>query len=158
MLVLLFYLGDIMYAISCEKIREIVPVTTLKTVPGAPEFFAGFFNYRGEIVPVLDLCRLIRDQGCVMRLSTRIILADYHGQDGRSHILGLMAERVTETIKKEPGSLISPSVQLKEALYLDKIIMEKGSMIQHINLDLLPDCIAFLPDADNGGKNALRRY
>ncbi|RLB99757.1 MAG: chemotaxis protein CheW, partial [Deltaproteobacteria bacterium] len=46
MLILLFYIGNIMYTIKCEKVREIAPMVTLKEIPHTPDFFAGFFNYR----------------------------------------------------------------------------------------------------------------
>ena len=77
MLVLLFYLGDVTYTIKCDKVREIAPMVALKTMPHAPDFFAGLFNYRGMIVPVIDLCQLIQGRPCQIRLSTRIILVDY---------------------------------------------------------------------------------
>ena len=99
MLVLLFYLGDVMYTIECQHVREIAPMVTLKELPRAPEFFVGFFNYRGMIVPVIDLGQLIHDSPCRKRLSTRIILVDYLKNDSTPAVYGLIAERVTEAIK-----------------------------------------------------------
>ena len=145
MLALLFYLGDAMYSISCNKVREIVPMMTLKTVPHGPEFFTGFFNYRGEIVPVIDLCSLISGSPCNMRLSTRIILVDYTGENDRSYLLGLVAERVTETMRIPEENFVSSGVSLESAPYLHGILMENNHMIQYIDLDFLPDCIGFLP-------------
>ena len=51
MLVLLFYLGDVMYTMKCEKVREVAPLVKLKEMPHTPDYFAGLFNYRGVIVP-----------------------------------------------------------------------------------------------------------
>ncbi|MEZ4526340.1 MAG: chemotaxis protein CheW [Desulfobacterales bacterium] len=142
-LALLFYLGDGMYTVSCDKIKEIVPMVTLSTVDQGPAYFAGFFNYRGEIVPVIDLCRLIRGVPCRMRLSTRIILVTYTGKNSDSFTMGLMAERITETVRK---SGFSPSpVRLKDAPYLGGILMDGKNMIRHIEVDRLPNCLAFLP-------------
>ncbi len=149
MLALLFHIGDTMYTIKCDKIREIAPMVMLKTVPHAPDYFAGYFNYRGAIVPVMDLCRLIQGGPCRMRLSTRIILVDYPGPDNTSYIIGLMAERVTETVKKPEDAFKQSGVRSKDAPYLGGIVMEHGEMIQYIDLDLLPDCINFLPEVEN---------
>jgi len=151
-LALLFYLGDGMYTVSCDKIKEIVPMINLSTVDRGPAYFAGFFSYRGKIVPVIDLCRLIRGVPCRMRLSTRIILVQYGlmqygGKNSNSCTMGLMAERITETIRKS-GFTPSP-VHLKEAPYLGDIMMEGKNMIRHIEVDCLPDCLDFLP-ADRG--------
>jgi len=142
-LALLFYLGDGMYTVSCDKIKEIVPMINLSTVDQGPAYFAGFFNYRGEIVPVMDLCRLVRGGPCRMRLSTRIILVSYTGKNSSSCTMGLMAERITETIRKS-GFAPSP-VRLREAPYLGDIMMEGKNMIRHIEVDCLPDCLDFLP-------------
>ncbi|OQY59171.1 MAG: hypothetical protein B6245_08075 [Desulfobacteraceae bacterium 4572_88] len=146
MLILLFYIGNVMYTIKCENVREIAPMVKLKEIPHTPDFFAGFFNYRGIIVPVIDLCQLVRGCPCRMRLSTRIILVDYLGKDGTAHILGLMAERVTETVRKTKDAFVQPGIKSEEAPYLGGIVMEQKKMIQYIDLDKLPDCINFLPD------------
>lgn len=151
-LALLFCLGDGMYTISCDKIKEIVPMINLSTVDQGPAYFAGFFNYRGKIVPVIDLCRLIRGLPCRMRLSTRIILVTSAGKNSASLTMGLMAERITETIRKS-GFAPSP-VRLKEATYLGDILMDGKQMIRHIEVDHLPDCFDFLPPDGGTGLDA----
>jgi chemotaxis-related protein WspB len=145
MLILLFYIGEAVYTVKCEKVREIAPMVTLKPVPHTPDFFAGFFNYRGTVVPVIDLCRLIQGCPCRMRLSTRIILVDYSGKGDRSDIIGLIAERVTETVRKPEDAFVFSGIRSADAPYLGGIVMEQKKMIQYIDLDLLPNCIAFLP-------------
>ncbi|MDM8538297.1 chemotaxis protein CheW [Desulfobacterales bacterium HSG17] len=149
MLSLLFYLGETMYTISCEKVREIVPMMALKKVPhkevhNDADYFAGYFNYRGEIVPVIDLCMLIQARPCEMRLSTRIILAEYSGNNINPYLLGLIAERVTETIRRPRESFVSTAVSMENAPYLRGILMEDNQMIQNIDLEFLPDAISFL--------------
>lgn len=144
MLVLLFYLGDVMYTIECQYVREIVPMVMLKELPRAPEFFAGFFNYRGIIVPVIDLRRLIHGVPCQMRLSTRIILIDYVQHDSTPSVYGLIAERVTEATKKSDRDFIRPDVRIQEAPYLGSLIMEEDRMIHHIDVKTLTQSLSFL--------------
>jgi chemotaxis-related protein WspB len=144
MLDLIFYLGDVVYAIPGEKVREVVPVVKLKTVAHAPDFFAGFFNYRGEFVPVIDLRRLIQEESCRLRLSSRIILVDYLGVD-RSYIVGLMAERVTDVIRTARDQFASPGFHFQNEPYLRGILMEAGEIIRQVDLDSLADSIGFLP-------------
>ncbi len=151
MLALLFCIGDVTYIIKGDKIREIAPMVALKKVPQSPVFFAGYFNYRGTIVPVIDLCQLIQGRPCQLRLSTRIILIDYSGKNTTSHILGLIAERVTEAVKKSGQAFSSPSIRSEEAPYLGGIVMDGDRMIQYLDLDCLPDCVDFLPMAENSG-------
>ncbi len=150
MLVLLFYLGKIMYAVTCEKIREITPMVALKEMPHTPGYFAGLFNYRGMIVPVIDLCRLIHGYPCQMRLSTRIILVDYLKEDHTSAVFGLIAERVTEAVRKPKKAFVSPGVSMQEFPFLGGIIMDQNEMIQFIDVDRLPSALHFPSMFENG--------
>ena len=145
MLVLLFYLGDTMYTMKCDRVREVAPIVKLKAAPHAPDYVAGLFNYRGVIVPVIDLRRLIQGQPCQMRMSTRVILVDYLKDDNTPYILGLMAERVTETARRDESAFLSPGLRMKEAPYLGSLMMEDKEMIQYVDLDRLPESFQFLP-------------
>jgi chemotaxis-related protein WspB len=158
MLALLFHIGGVRYMIRSDRVREIAPMVALKEAPHAPAYFSGYFNYRGAIVPVIDLCQLIQNAPCRMRLSTRIILVDYR-RKGTPHILGLIAERVTEAVKKPKETFASAGIRSRKAPYLGGIIMEGDEMIQYLELDRLPDCIDFLPDSaltDGNGDDAER--
>lgn len=150
MLVLIFYLGDTMYTMKCDRVREVAPMVKLKQVPHTPEYFAGLFNYRGVVVPVIDLRQLIQGCPCRMRLSTRIILVDYVKEDNSPAIVGLMAERVTDAAKKSQDAFVSPGLSVQEAPYLGGFVMEGNDMIQYIDLDLLPKSFQFLPLLEGG--------
>jgi len=139
-------------------------MVTLKQAPHTPDWFAGFFNYRGTIVPVLDLCQLIHGCACRLRLSTRIILVDYSRQDAARQdaarqdtargnaagILGMLAERVTETVEMPESAFSKPGIHSDDAPFLGGIMMEENEMIQYIDLDLLPNCLNLLPMDESG--------
>jgi len=74
MLMLLFYVGDDRYAADCRRVVEVVPTVTLKKLHNAPEYIPGLFNYRGHLVPVIDLCQMIQGMAARAYLSTRIVL------------------------------------------------------------------------------------
>ena len=101
MLLLLFTLGNHRYALEARKVIEVVPLAELKAVPRAPHFVAGILNYRGVPVPVLDLTQMNQASPSRACMSTRIILVNYITDNATPHILGLMAERVTETVKTD---------------------------------------------------------
>ncbi len=151
MLVLLFYLGDVAYTIKCDKVREVVPMVTLKEMPASPSYIAGLFNFRGTVVPVIDLCRLIHGRPCGMRLSTRIILVDYLKADGTPFLLGLMAERVTEAVRIREDAIIRAGLKMEGAPYLGGVVMEKDDMIRYIDVDKLPNSVHLLPMVQENG-------
>jgi len=137
MLLLVFYLGDEKYLIKHDSIREISPMVVLKKMPHMPDYFAGFFNYRGQVVPVIDLCQFIQGYPCRMQLSTRIMLVDYQQANQPTAILGLIAEKLTEAIRKPAATLISSGPTLPKSRYLEGFIIERDKMIPCLNLKTL---------------------
>lgn len=55
---LIFYLAERTYAVPIACIEEIVPMTELSPVPGAPSFLSGFLEVGGEPVAVISMRRL----------------------------------------------------------------------------------------------------
>ena len=52
---LTFALGEESYAVDVRKVREIIRLTNITTVPQMPAFIRGVINLRGKIIPVIDL-------------------------------------------------------------------------------------------------------
>jgi chemotaxis-related protein WspB len=153
MLTLLFYLGDDCYALAHDQIVEVIPTVDLREVPRAPDYVAGLFNYRGLIVPVIDLCQLAQGHPCRIYLSTRIILVNYLGKDGSNQTLGLMAERVTETVQQQEKACADPGIRIENAPYLGKVAMREDGeeMIQYIQVErLLSEALSDVLFVDQG--------
>lgn len=140
MLLLLFHLSNDLYAIDSAQVVEIIPLVILRKLYHAPEYVAGLFNYRGKIVPVIDLCHLIQGYPCHLCLSTRIIMVNYPRENNTMQYLGLMAEQVTDTLNKPETELIKPDFQSEQTAYLGEVIMDEQRMIQRIRVEsLLPN-------------------
>lgn len=58
---LLFCSGPQWYGVPAGSASQIVTADTLTAVPGAARHVLGVFTYRGEVVPVIDLGALRRD-------------------------------------------------------------------------------------------------
>lgn len=135
MLMLLFYVGKDIYALNTRQIVEVIPRVILRKVYHAPEYVAGMFNYRGVIVPAIDLSHLIHGESSRSHLSTRIIMVNYFTNNTKRY-MGLMAERVTETLNIPEQSIKNDPIALnKNHHYLGEMIVEDKGIIQQINLD-----------------------
>jgi chemotaxis-related protein WspB len=138
-LFLLFQLGKDRYALEASRVVEVVPLLNLKTLPQAPPGVAGIFNYRGRPVPAVDLGSLTVGHPAGERFSTRIIIVNYPDETGTNRLLGLIAEHVTEMLRKDVRDFADSGVKLGGAPYLGPILMEGDSAIQWIHEDrLLP--------------------
>jgi purine-binding chemotaxis protein CheW len=49
-----FFLGDELYGVPLDQLREVARLSHLRRVPGAPAGVAGLVNLRGEILCALD--------------------------------------------------------------------------------------------------------
>ena len=140
MLLLSFYIGSERYSISALDVVEILPLTQLKKIPKAPEFILGLLDYRGTPSPVIDLCKLIETHHCNKVLSSRIIMVNYIDANNQSHILGITAEKVTETININRDDFHNSGVTLQETPFLGAIANTKQGMLQFVEIqNLLPD-------------------
>ncbi len=142
MLMLLFQLGDGQYAIPAGEVLEIAPQVDLETIAMAPDCVCGLFNYRGLHVPVVDLCRLVNNSPCKDSFTSRIILANYLLPDGSHRVLGLLAERVTETINIDEEAFTSTGVNMEQAPFLGNAARCEPGLVQRISVsELLPETI-----------------
>jgi len=137
MLFLTFQLGCDRYAIEANRVLEVLPLLAIKRLPQAPRGVAGIFNLRGHPVPALDLNELSFGRPAGERLTTRIIVVQHTAAGGQKHPLGLIAEYVTQTMRKEPKDFVHPGVSLTTAPYLGPVLMDLQGPIQWLHTEHL---------------------
>jgi chemotaxis-related protein WspB len=152
MLLLCFSLGDERFALEASKVQEIIPLVRMKTIPKAPEWMAGVMCYHGQTAPVIDLCAMNIERSAEKRLSTRIILVRFTVHDKAEHLLGLMAERVTETLHRQAEDFTPTGVHTPDAPYLGGVSSDREGMLQWVEIDkLLPDKVQDLLFQETSG-------
>ena len=135
MLLLLFEVGSNRFGIDASEIVEVIPLVSLKNVPHAPDCVAGVFNYRGQIVPVIDVNALLGEKPARSRLSTRIILVKPPKAASGERLLGILAERATETLSCRKEDLQPPGITVEGARYLGEILAHAGGLVQRVTVD-----------------------
>ena len=139
MLFLLMQLDGDRYALDIGQVAVVLPLIHLRTVPGAPAAVAGIIDYGGSPVPVIDLSRLFANRAAHRRLGTRIVLVRYTAQ----HVLGLIAERATETVRREPSDFQPSGLTRKEPPHLDLVALDATGPVHWIDVSrLLPEPLA----------------
>jgi chemotaxis-related protein WspB len=140
MLLLLFEIGNGRYALETNQIIEIVPLVNLKKIPTTPAYVAGLMNYRGEGIPVVNLCQLVDNAPIEDALSTRIIIVSYPIKNLGDRPLGLIANNVTETIRTKLSKPPPTGVLMDKSLYGGEIAPETSDMIQWFDIKkMLPE-------------------
>lgn len=138
-LLLLFSAGGLLYAIESRHVVEVIPRVNLRPALTQSDQLAGMFNYRGVVLPVLDLCRWIHGSACGGQLSSRIIMVKVASgsEPAEQPCLGLLAEGVTDTLSR-PLSVFQQSTLSGDApSCLGGLHVEERGMVQLLHLERL---------------------
>jgi len=134
MLLLLFEVETNRFGIEASEIVEVIPLVSLKRIPRAPDCIAGVFSHRGQVVPVVDVNALLGERPARSLLSTRIVLVRLPGAGSEGRLLGILAERATETLSCRQEEFQPPGVNVEGAQYLGEILPHPGGLVQRVTV------------------------
>jgi chemotaxis-related protein WspB len=121
MLFLLFQIGPERFALAASQVERILPLVQLRPLPQAPTGIAGIFDYGGIPVPALDLSLLLLGWPSPARMSTRIALVNYPDGRGGQHLLGLIVENATDTVRLQASDFAPSGVSSPATPYLGEV-------------------------------------
>lgn len=134
MAMLLFYVGTNRYAVDSKCIIKIVPQVFLEKMPSAPAYVAGFLNWLGLPIPVIDFSRLIEGRESRHAFHSRIMLLK-DSISGRH--LGLLGEKVVDILDLSPHQFLTGSFYFSHYPYLAGIYNDDKGIIQRIDVEEL---------------------
>ncbi|MBK8218664.1 MAG: purine-binding chemotaxis protein CheW [Myxococcales bacterium] len=108
-----FVVGDVTYAVGVEHVREVTNPLSVVVLPGAPRAVIGVADFRGKIVPVVDLRLRFGLEHQASTRKTKWLVVEI---DGR--LVGLVVDHVTDvfgTVEGGPrptGELVSTEAAL----------------------------------------------
>jgi purine-binding chemotaxis protein CheW len=94
---LTFSLAGEEYGIEITKIREIIGMMPITTVPQTPDSIKGVINLRGKVIPVVDLRLRFGMDEVDYTEKTCILVAELAGQAGNI-LMGVVVDTVSEVL------------------------------------------------------------
>ncbi len=94
---LTFSLANEEYGIGILKIKEIIGMMPITTVPQTPMFVKGVINLRGKVIPVIDLRLRFDMEGIDYTERTCIIVVEIHGKTS-TVLIGIVVDSVSEVL------------------------------------------------------------
>jgi purine-binding chemotaxis protein CheW len=94
---LTFTLADEEYGIGILKIKEIIGMMPVTTVPQTPKFVKGVINLRGKVIPVIDLRLKFEMESIDYTERTCIIVVEIDGT-GENVEIGTVVDSVSEVL------------------------------------------------------------
>lgn len=97
-------LGDELFALPIEHIREIIEFGGLTEIPLMPSFLRGVINLRGAVVPVIDLAVRFGRERTAIAKRTCIVIVEA-AQEDTVQLLGVIVDAVNAVLAVEPHQL-----------------------------------------------------
>ncbi len=95
---LTFELGGEEYGLEILKVKEIIGIMNITSVPQTPEYVKGVINLRGKVIPVIDLRLKFGMEPLEYNERTCIIVVDIVGRSGNRIIMGIVVDSVSEVL------------------------------------------------------------
>ncbi len=94
---LTFTLAKEEYGIGIKKVKEIIGMMPVTSVPRTPDFVKGVINLRGKVIPVIDLRLRFGLEGVEHTDRTCIIVVEIQGVSGKL-VIGIVVDSVSEVL------------------------------------------------------------
>jgi purine-binding chemotaxis protein CheW len=102
-----FKLGDELFAINVNQVREVLELSQITKVPSEPKYMRGVVNVRGKATPVVDLRLKFGLPSAPDTINSRIVVMELD-LDGEQTVVGGIADSVHEVVELEPGQINPP--------------------------------------------------
>lgn len=141
-----FCLDDETYGINVLQVREVLRVSEITPVPGAPGHVLGVIHLRGSVVTVVDARRSFRVSARPADEAARIIVVEVG-----ENVVGLFVDTVAEVLELTQSMVEPPPSVGNEAnsKYIDGVVNHPGGIL------VLVDITKMLSD---GGWQELANY
>ncbi len=129
-----FSLDEETYGINVMQVQEVLKVTEIAPVPGAPDYVLGIINLRGNVVTVVDTRRRFGLMPKESDDSTRIVIIEANKQ-----VLGILVDSVAEVVEITADQIeTAPQVGNEEtSRYIQGVFSREGRLIILVDLNKL---------------------
>ncbi len=129
-----FRLENETYGINVMQVQEVLRVTEIAPVPGAPDYVMGIINLRGNVVTVLDTRRRFGLPPKEQDDSTRIVVIE-----ADQTVVGILVDSVAEVVELNRSAVeSSPNVGNDESSkFIEGVATHEGELLILVDINKL---------------------
>jgi len=101
---LTFSLADEEYGIRILKVKEIIGIMAITSIPQTPGYLKGVINLRGKVIPVIDLRLKFGMEATAYTERTCIIVVEISDRN-RKIQMGIIVDSVSEVLNVKQGEI-----------------------------------------------------
>ena len=95
-----FKLNKEEFGIDIMNVKEIIPYEESTQIPNSPDFMEGVINYRGNVIPIINLNKRFKLASKETTGDTRIIVISLKGKE-----IGFIVDEATQTLRLEEDQI-----------------------------------------------------
>lgn len=111
------------FAVDSGLIQEVVRIPLITPLPGAPAFLVGVAGHRGDVVPIVDLARLLGRGETALGSRSRMAMARADGM-----AVGLLADEVLGLARVQASARQPPPLGTEDGEFISGVIIGKEPM------------------------------
>ncbi len=131
-----FRLDQEVYGVNVMQVQEVLRLTDIAPVPGAPDYVLGIINLRGNVVTVIDARKRFNLHAKEEDDSTRIIVIEVNGQ-----VIGMLVDSVAEVMNLRASDIeASPNLgkdESEKSRYIQGVFSRNDDILILIDLNKL---------------------
>ncbi len=133
--IIVIRLGDEQYGVDISSVDNIAKLQPVTRIPKMPHYLKGVINYRGEVLPVMSMRRMMGLEDDVITKNSRIIVLKL-GQEGN---VGFVVDEVKEvvTISMDEIEKTPYNANDERANLVNAVGKHNGELISLIDLNAL---------------------
>ena len=129
-----FRLGGETFGINVMQVQEVLRLSEIAPVPGAPNYVLGIINLRGSVVTVIDTRQRFGLPPGEVTENSRIII-----MEAEQNVVGIMVDSVTEVVYLRQGEIETPPNvgSTETSRYIQGVSNQDGELLILVDLEKL---------------------
>lgn len=128
-----YQLEDEFYGINVMQVQEVLRLTEIAPVPGAPSYVLGIINLRGNVVTVIDTRARFGLMTKEADDSSRIIVVEVSG-----HVIGMLVDSVAEVVYLRQSEIdIAPNISDDSSRFIQGVCNREKYLLILVDVNKL---------------------
>ena len=129
-----FHLENEKYGIKVMQVQEVLRMTEIAPVPGAPHYVLGIINLRGNVVTVIDTRRRFGLADVENDDETRIVIVE-----SNNNVVGILVDSVAEVVDLKVSEIeMAPNVGNDESSkYIQGVSSRENELLILVDVNKL---------------------
>jgi len=135
MLSVIWRAGGLLFATGIDAVAEVLSPLACTPTPGVPQWVRGLFNYRGRLIPLVDVARLLARSPSPDRMINRVVVVrSTPGTAALDSPVGLWVEAVLEPEALDfDGAGMHPGFATEAGRFLGPVVETGWGQVQLVH-------------------------